>query len=79
MQSEFLYYNASQLDMNNRKKIVPFASRRQVVLTIFLACLNIALFGLLSEFTSTDNSVLAVGIVLRYLLEIAALGVMRQK
>ena len=65
--------------MNNKKKIVPFASRRQVVLTIFLACLNIALFGLLSEFTSTDNSVLAVGIVLMYLLEIAALGVMRQK
>ena len=65
--------------MNKRKNNVPFASRRELVFSISLACLNIALFGLLCEFTTTNKSVLSIGVILIYLLQIAALGVLRQK
>ncbi len=65
--------------MYNRKKLVPFASRHELVISISLACANIVLFGLLSEFTTTNKAVLAIGVVLIYLLEIAALGILRQK
>lgn len=77
-------YKSYHLEMEveqlyNRKKIVPFASRHELVISIALACANIVLFGLLSEFTTANKAVLAVGVVLIYLLEIAALGVLRQK
>lgn len=65
--------------MYNRKNNVPFASRRELVLSIALACLNITVFGLFCEFTEINKAVLAVCVVLIYLLEISALGVMRQK
>lgn len=63
----------------NKKNLVPFASRRELVLCIFFACLNIALFGVLAEFTNISNSILAVSIAFLYLIEVAALGVLRQK
>ena len=65
--------------MYNRKNNVPFASRRELVMCIALACLNITLFGLFCEFTSINKAVIAVAVVLVYLLEISALGVLRQK
>ena len=65
--------------MYNRKNNVPFASRRELVISIALACLNIVIFGLFCEFTETNNAVIAVCVVLIYLLQIAALGVLRQK
>ena len=65
--------------MYNRKSNVPFASRRELVMSIALACFNITVFGLFCEFTEINKAVLAVGVVLIYLLEIAALGVLRQK
>lgn len=65
--------------MYNRKNDVPFASRRQLVMCIALACLNITVFGLFCEFTNINKAVVAVCVVLVYLLEVAALGVLRQK
>ena len=65
--------------MYNRKNNVPFASRRELVLSIALACLNITLFGLFCEFTAINKAVIAVCVVLIYLVEISALGVLRQK
>ena len=63
----------------NKKSNIPFASRRELVMSIALACLNIVVFGLFCEFTEINKAVIAVGVVLIYLLEIAALGVLRQK
>ena len=65
--------------MYNRKNNVPFASRRELVMSIALACLNIIVFGLFCEFTEINKAVIAVCVVTVYLLEIAALGVLRQK
>ena len=65
--------------MYNRKNNVPFASRRELVACIALACLNITVFGLICEFVSVNKAVIAVCVVLIYLLEISALGVLRQK
>lgn len=65
--------------MYNRKNNVPFASRRELVISIALACLNITVFGLFCEFTEINKAVLAVCIVLLYLMEVAALGVLRKK
>lgn len=65
--------------MYNRKNNSPFASRRELVISIAFACFNITVFGLFCEFTQINKAVLSVCIVLIYLLEIAALGVLRQK
>ena len=40
--------------MYNRKNNVPFASRRELVACIALACLNITVFGLICEFVSVN-------------------------
>lgn len=65
--------------MYNKRNNVPFASRRELVMSIALACLNITVFGLFCEFTEINKAVVAVCVVLIYLLQIAALGVLRQK
>ena len=65
--------------MYNRKNNVPFASRHELVMSIALACFNITVFGLFCEFTHINKAVLAVCVVLIYLLEISALGILRQK
>ena len=65
--------------MYNRKNNVPFASRRELVMCIALACLNITLFGLFCEFTAINKAIIAVCVVLVYLVEVSALGVLRQK
>ena len=44
-----------------------------------MACFNITVFGLFCEFTTINKAVLAIGVVLVYLLEVTALGVLRQK
>ena len=65
--------------MYNKKNNVPFASRRELVMCIALACLNITIFGLFCEFTALNKALIAVCVVLVYLLEVSALGVLRQK
>ena len=64
--------------MHNKNNI-PFASRNELVISISLACFNITVFGLFCEFTTINKAVLAIGVVLVYLLEVTALGVLRQK
>ena len=65
--------------MYNGKKSIPFASRKELATSVFLACFNLALYGILAEFTTAKNSILAFGIILMYLLEVASLGVLREK
>ena len=65
--------------MYRNKNNVPFASRRELVLSIAFACFYITVFGLCCEFTSINKAVLAVLVVLVYLLTIAALNVLRVK
>ena len=67
--------------MNNKNRFdVPFASRKQLVTAIALACVNIVLFAIISTLAATVNAiVLAVSIVLLYLLEISILAVFREK
>ena len=54
--------------MYNRRNNVPFASRRELVICIALACLNITIFGLFCEFTNINKAVISVCVVLIYLL-----------
>ncbi len=65
--------------MSYKKNNVPFASRRELAVCIFLACLNIVLFGILAEFTDINHVVSAVCLIFVYLIEIAAMGILRQK
>ena len=41
--------------MYNRKKATPFASRKELVTSIFLACINITLMGLILKFTTVNE------------------------
>ena len=73
--------------MNNKKNNVPFASRRELVLSIAFACIYITIFGLICEFGELNNpgsngiskTILALCTILVYLLTIVALNVFRQK
>ena len=65
--------------MYNNKNNVPFASRRELVISIAFACFNITIFGLFCEFTSINKAVLAFCVVLIYLIEVSILGLLRQK
>ena len=64
----------------NNKYDVPFASRKELVISIALACFNIALFALVSTFVPDANAVvLAISLILLYLIEIVLLSSVRQK
>ncbi len=66
--------------MKNMKEHIPFASRKEMVICTILGCLNLALFGLASYFLSGVNPVfLAVGFVILYLVEIAVVGLYRER
>ena len=65
--------------MYNNPKHVPFASRRELVLSIAFACFYITVFGLCCEFTEINKAVLAVCVVFVYLISVVALSVLRQK
>ena len=65
--------------MVKNKNNVPFASRRELVIAIALACFNIALVGLLIYFTDFNPAIISVAIVLVYLVEITLLGTKRVK
>ncbi|MBR2343377.1 MAG: DHH family phosphoesterase [Clostridia bacterium] len=58
---------------------IPYASRRELVLTVALACLNIALFGILVLFTEAHPALIATVIVVLYLAEIAIIGLRRAR
>lgn len=64
--------------MNDNNNI-PFASRRELVACIALACLNIVLYGAVAYLTGVHYAVLAFVVVILYLLEIALLSVFRER
>ena len=60
--------------MSNKKDNIPLASRRQLVMTIALACLNIGLVGILIYFLNINPAIIAVIVTLLYLAEITAIA-----
>ncbi len=67
--------------MNKKaKNDVPFISRRELVICIALACVNILLFALVESLVKDFNGmILAVSFILLYLVEISVLSYFRQK
>ncbi len=64
--------------MKGRNNNVPFASRKELVLCVALACLNIALYGIVVQLFEVELFVLAVAFVCLYLAEVSVIGVMRK-
>ena len=65
--------------MSKKNDNIPFASRRELTLTIALACLNIGILGLILHlFDGINNVIPCVVTVLVYLAEVAVLGVIRK-
>ena len=63
-----------------KKNDVPFISRKELVISIALACLNIVLFALVTIFyVNVNKTVLAISVIILYLAEIVMLSVLKQK
>jgi len=60
--------------MSNKTDNIPLASRRQLVMTVALACLNIALVGILIYFLDINPAIIAVIVSLLYLAEVTAIA-----
>lgn len=60
-------------------KNIPFASRRELVFAISLACLNIALYGVFAYLTEIHHAVLIPIVIFLYLVEISLLGLFRMR
>ena len=65
--------------MNNKRDNIPFATRRELVIAIALACLNMSILGLLLYLIDGNPVLPSVLVVCIYLIEIAILGVSRIK
>ena len=67
--------------MNNKSRNdVPYATRRELVGCIALACLNLVVFALIATFAKSVNLIiLAVSFIFVYLVEIAVLSSYRKK
>lgn len=60
------------------KMRIPYASRLEFVIAIALACLNLIIFAVLTEFLKDISpAFFAVGLTIIYLIEITLLGLMR--
>ncbi|MBQ8372000.1 MAG: DHH family phosphoesterase [Clostridia bacterium] len=66
--------------MNNKKSNIPFASRKQLVIAVALACINIALIAVLAYFLSdvVNPAIIAVCFVALYLVEVSLVGLVRK-
>ena len=60
--------------MINKKYHIPYASRFEIALSAALACINIALVAVISEFTEFSAAITALIFTLVYLVEIAVIG-----
>ena len=60
--------------MINKKYHIPYASRFEIALSTALACINIALVAVISEFTEFSAAITALIFTLVYLVEIAVIG-----
>ena len=65
--------------MNNNNGNTPYASRRELVICVALACVNIVLYGIVSHLTQDKPALIGFIIVLLYLIEIALIGVFRKR
>nr|MBQ8890248.1 DHH family phosphoesterase [Clostridia bacterium] len=66
--------------MSLKKNDIPYASRIELVACVALACLNIALFAVISLIVKEiDATILAVAIVLLYLCEVSVLYFARKR
>ncbi len=66
--------------MDSNKSNVPFATRKQLVVLVALACLNIVLIGIASYLLpDVPTVVLALFATALYMVEVAILGVFRQR
>ena len=66
------------MDSNNNN--VPFATRRQIVILVALGCLNIVLIGIAAYLLpDVPTVVFALSAAAVYMIEVAILGVFRQK
>ena len=65
--------------MKNKRDNIPFVSRNEFVVSIALGCSNIAIYGVLAQFVSVNQAVLALSVLVLYLLEIAIMGIVRGK
>ena len=63
----------------NKKDFIPYVSRKDLVFCVALACLNIVVYGILSNFVDLDGVILACLVCFVFLVEICVLGVMRAK
>lgn len=59
------------------KKQVPFASRKEIGISILLACVNLVLLAVLCELIETPAVLIALPLLLLYLAEVALLGFLR--
>lgn len=60
-------------------KNIPFASRRELVAAISLACLNIAVYGVFAYLTEIHHAILIPIVIFLYLIEISLLGFFRMR
>lgn len=60
-------------------KNIPFASRRELVFAISLACFNIALYGVFAYLTQIHHAILIPIVIFLYLVEISLLGFLRMR
>lgn len=65
--------------MKRSNEHIPYASRREMIWCAVLGCLNLVLLGITLLFLDVIPPVAAVTFVLLYLLEIALIGVFREK
>jgi len=63
--------------MENKREKVPFVTRRELVVYIALACLNIAVYGVFATFIDIHPAISALLFVFLYLLEASFLGASR--
>ena len=66
--------------MDNNKNNIPFAPRSQIVILVALACLNIALVGVVGYFfPQIHPAIMALVLVAVFLIEVSLTGVFRQR
>lgn len=65
--------------MSNKKDHIPFATRRELVWAVALACINLGFLALILHFTDISSVIPCVLIVFAYLIEVSLLGIIRTR
>ena len=64
--------------MSNKNGKVPFASRSELVMCVAIGCLNIAIYGIVSQLLEIRAALLSFAFVLLYLIELSVLGAFKK-